>query len=113
MKYAPRLKQPRRFHLVRNEDATGVSGTGVVARGLEFPNGYCLMQWIVPPAQSVAIYQNINDLILIHGHNGKTVVEYVGDDEASTPEVQHLGVVAESTVVALHSVTKLALSSAA
>lgn len=112
MQHAPRLTQPRRFHLVRNEDATGVSGTGIVARGLEFPSGYCLMQWVVPPAQSVAIYENVEDLIMIHGHGGKTVIEYVAyadDSDASGP----LGDATESTVAALHSMTKLALHAAA
>lgn len=112
MQHVLQLKKPRRFHLVRHEDATGVSGTGVVARGLEFPSGYCLMQWVVPPAQSVAIYENVDDLILIHGHNGKTVIEYIGDEEVTSPDVAHLGLAAESTVMALHSMTQLTLAAA-
>jgi hypothetical protein len=112
MQHAPRLQQPRRFHLVRNEDATGVSGTGIVARGIEFPSGYCLMQWVVPPAQSIAIYENVDDLIKIHGHSGKTLVEYIEDEPSVSDLTTRLGIAAESTVVALHSMSTLALNAA-
>ena len=36
----------RRFDLIREEDESGVSGTGVVAVGIEFPNGYVELQWL-------------------------------------------------------------------
>jgi hypothetical protein len=29
---------------------------------------------------SVAVYRNMEDVIIIHGHNGKTVVEWVEDE---------------------------------
>lgn len=35
----------RRFHLVRDDDETGISGTGVVAEGIEFSNGMCAACW--------------------------------------------------------------------
>jgi hypothetical protein len=37
---------PRRFQLIRYEDESGVSGTGVVAVGVEFPSGYVQMEWL-------------------------------------------------------------------
>ena len=49
----PQVKLPALFHLVRDVDETGVSGTGTVARGVEMANGSCLMQWTVSPAQSI------------------------------------------------------------
>ncbi len=33
----------RRFQLNRIVDESGVSGTGVVAQGVEFDNGFCAM----------------------------------------------------------------------
>lgn len=67
------------FVLERAEDATGVSGTGVVAEGVMFTNGRCVMRWIVPNApNSTAIYDSLEDLIAIHGHNGMTRVTFVG-----------------------------------
>ena len=36
----------RRFRLVREEDESGVSGTGVVAVGVEFPSGAVVFEWL-------------------------------------------------------------------
>lgn len=71
--------RPRRFHLIRNEDFTGVSGTGAVAEGIQFSDGVCAMHWIVPPAKSTALYDSVDELILIHGHDGRTEVSYLDE----------------------------------
>lgn len=68
----------RRFALVRYDDETGVSGTGQVAEGVEFTNGSCSMSWLTE-ATSVAVYPNIKELERIHGHGGKTKVEWIDD----------------------------------
>lgn len=62
------------FRLIRKEDVSGVSGTGVVAVGVVFPNGHCVMQWQTG-LDSIGHYNSLNDLISIHGHGGKTSVE--------------------------------------
>ena len=67
----------RRFHLLRHEDASGVSGTGVVAVGAAFPSGHCYMEWVVPP-YSASWHENIHAVRFVHGHDGKT--EVVWDD---------------------------------
>lgn len=69
----------KRFNLVRNEDETGVSGTGLVAQGVEFDDGTCAMRWLTSKA-STAVYNDILDLEDIHGHNGKTVVVWIDND---------------------------------
>lgn len=61
----------RTFHLQRDEDATGVSGTGKVAEGAEFTDGRCVLCWL-GPVSSVAVYPNMKQLEAIHGHGGKT-----------------------------------------
>jgi len=61
------------FHLVRIEDETGVSGTGVVARGVVFPSGRVVMEWQTFHS-SICHYNNLNDIEAIHGHHGKTKV---------------------------------------
>ncbi len=66
----------RRFVLNRKVDATGVSGTGIVAEGVVFEHGRCVMSWLVPP-WSMGVYDSITDLIGIHGHDGKTVLEWL------------------------------------
>ena len=69
----------RLFHLNRIVDETGVSGTGHVAEGVEFPNGKCVMSWL-SDISSIAIYDSAEDLIKIHGHGGSTILEW--EDEA-------------------------------
>jgi hypothetical protein len=66
----------RLFRLVRSDDETGISGTGVVAEGVEFSNGMCAMCWLTA-MHSVAVYPNIRQLEAIHGHNGRAKVLYV------------------------------------
>jgi hypothetical protein len=63
----------RNFWLKRIEDESGVSGVGVVAEGTQFENGKCVLAWVTQ-FQSVAVYDSIEELEHIHGHNGKTVV---------------------------------------
>jgi hypothetical protein len=66
----------RRFHLVRHEDVTGVSGTGIVAEGVKFTDGSCAMRWITD-LSSTTIYKDMETLIAIHSHDGRTVVEWL------------------------------------
>lgn len=74
-----RIKKPksgmRVFYLRRIEDVHGVSGEGIVAEGVEFTNGQCVMHWLTQ-FSSVAVYPTMKELVNIHGHDGKTVVEY-------------------------------------
>jgi len=66
----------RRFRLCRAEDLTGISGTGHVADGVRFPDGRIAMRWATGTA-STAIYDDIEDVVHIHGHNGATKIEWV------------------------------------
>ncbi len=66
----------RLFSLVRHEDETGVSGTGIVAEGVEFGDGTVAMRW-VSEHTSTAIYFSIDDVERIHGHDGKTQVNWI------------------------------------
>lgn len=64
------------FYLKRNEDETGISGTGIVALGAEFyPSGVCVLKWITSTS-SLGIYDNKNEMLEIHGHEGKTIMIY-------------------------------------
>lgn len=69
---------PRRFVLNRLEDETGISGVGLVAWGVEFPDGRVVMRWS-SEHRSTAFYDSMNDVVVIHGHNGKTRVDWVDD----------------------------------
>lgn len=65
----------RCFELYRHEDESGVSGTGIVALGVQFPSGRCVMEWQRPGA-SIGFYHSIDILMDIHGHGGLTVVRW-------------------------------------
>lgn len=68
------------FNLVRDEDETGVSGTGVVAQGVLFDSGKVALSWLTD-VTSVAVYNSIADVKEIHGHEGKTRVEYIEQND--------------------------------
>jgi hypothetical protein len=61
----------RRFELHRDQDTSGVSGTGVVAQGIEFTDGTCALRWL-SEHRSTALYDSTRDIELIHGHGGLT-----------------------------------------
>lgn len=65
----------RKFYLQRVEDVSGTSGTGKVAEGVVFSNGWCAMHWL-SKYTSVAFYQSVAELEAIHGHDGKTKVVF-------------------------------------
>jgi hypothetical protein len=65
----------RRFHLERDTDATGISGTGKVAEGCVFSNGWCCMTWLTE-ITSCVWYPNIGAVEFIHGHGGLTRIVF-------------------------------------
>lgn len=81
------FKYIKPFVLTRIEDESGVSGTGDIAEGVVFSDGTAVLRW-VSAYKSTAIYDSIDTLIAIHGHDGKTVVDYekqfAGDREKPT-----------------------------
>lgn len=68
----------RKFHLLRHQDESGVSGTGIVAEGVVFSDGQAVLCWrSVSGVNSLGIYRSIEELAFIHGHGGKTEVVFV------------------------------------
>ena len=80
---------PRRFELVREEDVSNTSGTGVVAVGVEYPDGAVHMQW--RNAENDGLGTDSNGCAFkpapdglaatkeIHGHDGRTTVRFLDD----------------------------------
>jgi hypothetical protein len=66
----------RRFRLVRIEDVSGVSGTGLVAEGVEFNSGKVVLGWC-SEIISLTIYDTLADMEAIHGHEGRTRIVWV------------------------------------
>lgn len=69
----------RRFLLIRDEDVTGVSGTGLIAEGVTFTTGRVVVHWL-GRYQSIVIWDSVASLLAVNGHGEKTYIEWV--DEA-------------------------------
>lgn len=71
----PHGRNLRSFTLFRGWDATGISGTGTVAEGVQFSDGSCVLRWLTEH-KSTALYDSIGEIEHIHGHGGATRVEW-------------------------------------
>ena len=70
------------FRMIRHEDVSGVSGTGIVAYGTVFPNGKVAVAWTVPgKPQTVTIYDSFEDVKALHLHGGKTEIDPIWRDD--------------------------------
>ena len=70
----------RRFVLFRNEDVTGVSGTGVVAEGVQFRDGKVVLRWCVGEHRSTVNWDSIEAVDAIHGHDGRTRIVWLDEE---------------------------------
>jgi hypothetical protein len=62
------------FYVRRHADVSGVSGTGIVAEGVQFAR-HCVVVWN-SKLDSIEITPDVDTFLKIHGHDGKTVVEW-------------------------------------
>lgn len=68
----------RAFVLQRDVDATGISGTGVVAEGIEFSSGVVALTWLGDWPTSVVFHdRGIESVEKIHGHGGNTKIVFL------------------------------------
>jgi hypothetical protein len=89
--YFSEPEQPRRFEPVRTEDVSGTSGTGVVARGVAYPDGAVHMQWLNADNEDLETDSNgcafkpapdgLEATREIHGHEGRTEIQWIDDTE--------------------------------
>lgn len=66
----------KRFVLVRDADVSGISGTGIVCYGVQFPDGKCVTRWRSERAQT-CVWDSLSDVEAIHGHAGATRIEWI------------------------------------
>lgn len=78
-------------HILRHEDESGISGTGVVAEWVEYSDGEVVVHWI-SNTPSTNHYRNLKQVEAIHGHGGKT--EMVTIWEQPRPET-----IAEDSII--------------
>ncbi|WP_206302713.1 hypothetical protein [Streptomyces sp. WAC 01529] len=77
--------RPRLFVLRRHVDVSGVSGTGVIADGAEWPDGTASLRWRGEHPKIDFADRGVTTLHFVHGHSGATEVEYLEDEPADAP----------------------------
>ncbi len=71
----PGRRPVQTFHLLRLEDESGVSGTGWVAEGAVFSNGWVALTWL-GETPSLNFYPSVEAVEAIHGHGGATRIVF-------------------------------------
>jgi hypothetical protein len=61
----------RRFLLERDQDVTGISGTGVVAEGVSFSDGTIVLRWR-GRYPSTVVWPDLVSAREVHSHDGRT-----------------------------------------
>ena len=79
----------RMFYLRRLKDVSGKSGTGRVAQVAEFDDGAAVLHWSsntnCSRVASTEIFASIDDLLKVHGHEGRTTLESIeGESQVDT-----------------------------
>lgn len=80
-----------RFQLIRSVDHSGVSGTGVVADGVLWPDGSATLRWRGEHA-SLVHWPSSASILAVHGHGGDTYMKildfgvYEPDELGFTPD---------------------------
>jgi len=62
------------FYLLRKKDLSGVSGTGVVARGIILESHRAILEWRSIGFETMSIFDNLEQIRTIHGHDGNTEI---------------------------------------
>jgi hypothetical protein len=70
---------PRRFYLDRHRDISHVSGIGIVAWGVQFPDGAAAIRWHGDHPSTVA-WNSVDDAAAIHGHSGATDIRWLDEE---------------------------------
>lgn len=87
--------RPRLFHLQRDHDVSGVSGTGRVANGVLWPDGTVSLRWIGERPSTVH-WDRLADAEHVHGHGGATRIVWADEQ----PPVDRAAVLREAIDVA-------------
>lgn len=70
------MPESRRFELHRDVDVSGVSGVGVVADGVLWPDGRVSVRWRGSRPSTVS-WDCLEDAEAIHGHGGATRIVWL------------------------------------
>lgn len=68
--------KPKLFKLIRNNDISGISGTGLVAYGCEFQYNFIVLFWI-GSINSMTFHTSMSNIEHIHCHSGLSFIQYI------------------------------------
>lgn len=75
----PAPSSPRRFQLYRHTDVSGLSGTGVVAEGIEWTDKTATLRWH-GEHPATAVWDSVQSIFAIHGHQGASEIRWLDQD---------------------------------
>ena len=78
------MSAPRRFQLHRDADPSGISGTGVVADGVEWPDGTASVRWRSAHPSVVFWDRGRASIDHVHGHAGSRIV-WIDPEDSHVP----------------------------
>jgi hypothetical protein len=80
------------YHLRRDHDVSGKSGTGHIAQAVEFDDGTVVVHWSGDKTKagvaSTEVFSSVSDMLKVHGHEGRTVLEpiaFEGERQTTSP----------------------------
>lgn len=77
----------RTFRIYRDEDISGVSGTGFVCEGVLFSDGHAAIHWTGSPYPTTTPYpEGMEAILYIHNHKGTGGARIVWDDDKPAPD---------------------------
>lgn len=72
----------RRFYVIRDEDVSGTSGTGLICEGFQASNGKVSLHWL-GAYPSTTVWDSMEQATHIHGHGGLTRMVWLDDEEGN------------------------------
>ncbi|MEU4173270.1 hypothetical protein AB0F46_41330 [Streptomyces sp. NPDC026665] len=74
------------FRVYRDRDVSGVSGTGVIAEGVQFSTGWVVTHWLDQPPMNepktdVWYHKGTGPITKVHGHSGATRIVWTQDED--------------------------------
>lgn len=81
------MTEPLRFHLQRDRDISGVSGTGVVALGVRWPDGTASVRWL-GERPSIVFWDDMADAEAVHGHGGAARIVWTDEEQLDETDEQ-------------------------
>ena len=90
------------YYLRRHEDVSGNSGCGRVAQVAEFDDGAAALHWNSGAnssgVSSTEVFASVSDLLRVHGHDGRSVLEPIGQEDRAHGNADAAGKVAQPGV---------------